>query len=179
LNLRSAFVHLAGDAISTGAAIFAGIGIVFTGWNWLDPLVSVLIGFLILWNGWGIIRETINILMEATPRGVDLNEIIRDMVDVDGVLGVHDLHVWSITQNMRSLSAHIATHDLAISATIPIRDKINEMLYHKYAIAHATLQFECIDCDPMALYCDLEQVNRKYKVKMSGIERQQNVERKM
>ncbi|MBI5031517.1 MAG: cation transporter [Chloroflexi bacterium] len=162
LNLRSVFVHLAGDAISTGAAIVAGIGIVLTHWNWLDPLVSVFIGVLILWNGWGIIRETVNILMEATPRGVDLNEIIGDMLLIDGVLGVHDLHVWSITQTMRSLSAHLAIDDISISESIPIRDKVYNMLYHKYAIAHATLQFECVDCDPMTLYCDLEQANQRY-----------------
>lgn len=163
LNLRSVFIHLAGDAISTFAAILAGIGIALTSWVWLDPLVSIFIGVLILWNGWGIIRETMDILLEGTPRGVDLNDIIGDLTSIEGVRGVHDLHVWSITQNMRSLSAHIATDDISISASIPIRDKINDVLYHKYSIAHATLQFECVDCDPMTVYCDLEQANQKYK----------------
>jgi cobalt-zinc-cadmium efflux system protein len=99
----------------------------------------------------------------GTPRGVDLNEIIRDLLGIDGIRGVHDLHVWSITQNMRSLSAHVATDDISISASIPIRDAVNQMLFHKYAIAHATLQFECVDCEAKSLYCDLEQVNRKYQ----------------
>jgi len=168
LNLRSAFTHLAGDAISTFAAILAGIGIALTGWVWLDPMVSIFIGLLILWNGWGIIRETMNILLEATPRGIDLEDILHDLLGVQGIRGVHDLHVWSITQNMRSLSAHVATDDISISASIPIRDAINELLFHKYGIAHATLQFECVDCEPKSLYCDLEQATQKYQMASSG-----------
>ncbi len=167
LNLRSAFVHLAGDAVSTFAAVLAGISIGLTGWAWLDPLVSIFIGLLILWNGWSIIRETMDILLEGTPRGVDLNDIMTDLVGIDAIRGVHDLHVWSITQNIRSLSAHIAIDDIPISASIPIRDRINDVLYHKYGIAHATLQFECVDCDPMTLYCDLEQANQKFKMTAS------------
>ena len=164
LNLRSAFVHLAGDAISTCAAILAGIGIALTGWVLLDPLVSILIGLLILWNGWGVIRETLTILLEGTPRGVDSDEIIRDLLNIDGIRGVHDLHVWCITQEMRSLSVHVATDDIPLSASIPIRNAINQMLFLKHGIAHATLQFEYIECEPNTLYCDLEHVNHQHPV---------------
>jgi len=156
LNMRSAFIHLAGDAASTFAAILAGVGIALTGWQWLDPLVSILIGALILWNAWSIIRETINILVEGTPRDVNLDKIVRDLKRVNGVNDVHDLHVWSITQSMRSLSAHIATDDIPISASAAIQREINELLFHKYGIAHATLQFECAECGSNLLYCDLE-----------------------
>lgn len=162
LNLRSAFLHLAGDAASTFAAIVAGIGIALTGWEWLDPLVSIFIGALILWNAWGIIREAVEILLESTPRDVDMSEIVRDLLRVDGVRGVHDLHVWSITQNMRSLSAHVASADIPISASATIQREINEMLFHKYGIAHATLQFECSECEPDSLYCDLEKANHRH-----------------
>jgi len=78
---------------------------------------------------------------------------------VNGVNDVHDLHVWSITQSMRSLSAHIATDDIPISASAPIKHEISELLFHKYRIAHATLQFECAGCQLDLLYCDLETVN--------------------
>ncbi|MEW5719220.1 MAG: cation diffusion facilitator family transporter [Chloroflexota bacterium] len=159
LNMRSAFVHLAGDAASTFAAILAGIGIALTGWQWLDPFVSVLIGALILWNAWSIIREAMNILLEGAPRDVDLADIVRDLKRVNGVNDVHDLHVWSITQSMRSLSAHIATDDIPISASAPIKQAIGELLFHKYRIAHATLQFECVGCESDLLYCDLETAN--------------------
>lgn len=153
LNLRSAFVHLMGDVISTVGAVIAGVIIYFTGANWLDPLVSVLIGFLILYNAWGILKETVEILLESTPSDVDLKRMVRDITQVDGVLGVHDLHVWSLTQNLRTMSAHILTEDITISAGTRIQESINELVYHRYNISHATLQLECVDCDPDSLYC--------------------------
>jgi cobalt-zinc-cadmium efflux system protein len=162
LNLRSAYLHLMGDAASTFAAILAGIGIALTGWQWLDPLVSVLIGGFIIWNAWGIIKETVEILLEGTPRDVDIDAIVHDLEHIDGVRGVHDLHVWSITQSMRSLAAHVDTDDISTSASAVIQREINSVLFHKFGIAHATLQFECSECEPALLYCDLEQVNNRH-----------------
>lgn len=153
LNLRSAFVHLMGDVISTVGAVIAGVIIYFTHANWLDPFVSVLIGFLILYNAWGILRETVDILLESTPRDVDMKRMVNDISKVDGVLGVHDLHVWSLTQNLRTMSAHILTEDISVSAGAEIQTRINELVYRRYNIAHATLQLECVDCDPNSLYC--------------------------
>ena len=115
LNLRSAYLHLMGDVLSTLGAVLAGVIIFFTDWNWLDPLVSVFIGVLILWNAWGILHESVDILLESTPPDVDMDAMLKDMSQVKGVLGVHDLHVWSITQSMRTMSAHILTDDIAIS----------------------------------------------------------------
>ena len=155
LNLRSAFVHLVGDVISTVGAVIAGVIIYFTNANWLDPFVSVLIGFLILYNAWSILRDAMDILLESTPRDVDIKTMVKDIVQVEGVLGVHDLHVWSLTQNLRTMSAHILTDDLPISAGVNIQRQINEIVFHRYNIAHATLQLECIDCLPNSLYCDL------------------------
>jgi cobalt-zinc-cadmium efflux system protein len=155
LNLRSAFVHLMGDVLSTIGAVIAGVIIYFTNANWLDPFVSVLIGFLILYNAWGILRDAIDILLEATPRDVDVQAMVKDIARVDGVLGVHDIHVWSLTQSLRTMSAHILTDDLHISAGANIQHQINDMLNHRYNIAHATLQLECVECAPDSLYCDL------------------------
>ncbi len=156
LNLRSAFVHLMSDVASTMGAVLAGVIIYFTGADWLDPLVSVLIGVLILYNAWGIVRETIDILLEATPRDVDMEAMVGDIRQVEGVLGVHDLHVWSLTQNLRTMSAHILTADVSISRGAVIQGRVNELVSNRYNIAHATLQLECVDCDPDALYCDLQ-----------------------
>ena len=153
LNLRSAFVHLMGDVISTIGAVVAGILIYFTGANWLDPLVSVLIGFLILYNAWGILRDAVDILLESTPRDVDMKKMVGEITEVEGVLGVHDLHVWSITQNLRTMSAHILTEDITVSAGTEIQNRINELVFHRYNIAHATLQLECVDCESDSLYC--------------------------
>jgi cobalt-zinc-cadmium efflux system protein len=157
LNLRSAFVHLMGDVLSTTGAVIAGVIIYFTGANWLDPLVSVLIGFLILYNAFGILRETVDILLESTPRDVDMQSMVDDILQVNGVLGVHDLHVWSLTRSLRTMSAHILTNDLPISLGAEIQRQVNEILYRRYNVAHATLQLECVGCDPDSLYCDMNE----------------------
>ncbi len=156
LNLRSTFIHLMGDVLSTLGAIIAGILIYFTRWNWLDPLVSVLIGGMILWNAWGILRETVDILLESTPRDVDMTAMVNDITRIEGVLGVHDLHVWSITSSLRTMSAHILMADVPISLGAGIQAQVNELLAHRYKIAHATLQLECVDCQPDSLFCDIE-----------------------
>ncbi len=155
LNLRSAFVHLMGDVLSTVGAVIAGVIIYFTDANWLDPFVSVLIGFLILYNAWGILRDAVDILLEATPRDVNIKKMVDDIIQVDGVLGIHDIHVWSLTQSLRTMSAHILTDDLHISAGAQIRNQVSEVIRQRYNIAHATLQLECVDCFPDSLYCDL------------------------
>ena len=155
LNLRSAYVHLMGDVLSTIGAVAAGIFIHFTGLNWLDPLVSILIGLLILWNAWGILQESVNILMEATPADVDVDAMLSDILHVEGVRGVHDLHIWSITRGLRTLSAHILTDDIPISEGTKIQAAVSETLFHNYGIAHATLQLECVGCIPANLYCDI------------------------
>ena len=162
LNLKSAYLHLAGDAVSTFGAILAGVAIRFTGWVLLDPLVSVFIGLLILRNAWGIVRESADILLEGTPRDLDVKAMVRDLQTVKGVRGVHDLHVWSITQAMRALSAHILTDDVLISTGAVIQRNINELLNHKYGIAHAALQLECAGCEPDLLFCDLETANHEH-----------------
>ena len=156
LNLRSAFLHLMGDVLSTLGAVIAGVIIAFTQWNWLDPLVSVLIGVFILYNAWGILRQTIRILLESTPENVDMDEMVNDLLKVDGVRGVHDLHVWSISENLRMLSAHIITDDLPVSAAMSIQESINEFLAHNYNIQHATLQMECEGCGNGLLYCEIK-----------------------
>jgi len=163
LNMRSAFVHLMGDVISTIGAVAAGVIIFFTHANWLDPFASILIGALILWNAWGILRETVDILLESTPRDVDMSAMVRDMLRVKGVLGIHDLHVWSITQGLRTMSAHILTDDISVSAGSEIQARLNELVAHHYNILHATLQLECVGCDPDCLYCDINGVVQRHE----------------
>ena len=155
LNLHSAFVHRMGDVLSTVGAVMAGVVIALTKMNWLDPLVSVLIGGLILWNAWGILKETVEILLESTPRDVDTNDLIVSMMKVSGVKGVHDLHVWSISQNLRALSAHILTEDVSISQGARIQREISEVICEEFNIGHATLQLESVGCEPDDLFCGM------------------------
>lgn len=162
LNLRSAFVHLMGDVFSTIGAVVAGVIIAFTSLNFLDPLVSVFIGLLILWNAWLILRETVDILLESTPRDIDMGKMVQDLMRVDGVNGVHDLHVWSISQSLRALSAHVVTEDMLNSEGAAIQRAVNELLHHHYGIAHATLQLECVGCEPDLLYCDMTEASHHH-----------------
>jgi len=161
LNLRSAFLHLMGDVLSTLGAILAGVGIYFTGLNWLDPLASMLIAGLILWNAWLIVREVVDILLESTPRDIEMSEMVRDLMQVQGVQGVHDLHVWSLSRNLRFLSAHILVEDMPLSAAGLLRDRLAELVEHRYGVHHATLQFEISGCCPDSLYCDVSRRNRR------------------
>ena len=113
---------------------------------------------MILYNAWGILRETVEILLESTPRDVNMDAMVDDIKLVEGVLGVHDLHVWSLTRDLRTMSAHILTEDIPISMGAEIQARVNELVARRYNIAHATLQLECIDCEPDALFCDLNGV---------------------
>jgi cobalt-zinc-cadmium efflux system protein len=154
LNLRSAFLHLMGDVLSTLGAVIAGVVIYFTRWNWLDPFVSVLIGGFILYNAWGILRQTIHILLENTPENVDMSNLVDGIRAIDGVLGVHDLHVWSINEEWRMLSAHIVIDDILVSEGARIQQQVRHLLAAGYDIHHATLQLECGGCPVEVLYCN-------------------------
>jgi cobalt-zinc-cadmium efflux system protein len=142
VNLRSAFIHMAGDTLSTAAVIIGGAGIYLTGRNWIDPVLSLLIAALILWTSASIVRETFNILLEGTPRGVSLTEIRSGMEAVEGVVNVHDLHVWSLGSNSSALACHVTIADIPPSESACILVKLNHMLKEQFRIGHTTIQFE-------------------------------------
>jgi cobalt-zinc-cadmium efflux system protein len=146
VNLRSAFVHMAGDTLSTAAVIAGGLGILLTGHNWIDPVLSLIIAALILWSGFGIVRETLDILLEGTPRGLSLAEIRSAMEAVEGVLNVHDLHVWSLNSNSSAMACHVTIADIPPSESACILFKINHLLRDHFHIRHTTVQFEHLDC---------------------------------
>ncbi|HUX27239.1 MAG TPA: cation diffusion facilitator family transporter [Terracidiphilus sp.] len=147
VNMRSAFIHMAGDTLSTAAVIAGGAGILLTGQNWIDPVLSLMIAGLILWSSIGIVRETLNILLEGTPRGVSLAEIRSGMEEVEGVVDVHDLHVWSLGSQSRALSCHVTIADIPPSESACILVKLNHLLKEHFHISHTTIQFEHICCE--------------------------------
>jgi len=149
VNLRSAFLHMAGDTLSTAAVIAGGAGILFTGRNWIDPVLSLLIAALILWTSIGIVRETLNILLEGTPRGVSLAEIRSGMETVEGVVNVHDLHVWSLGSHSSALACHVTIADIPPSESACILLKLNHVLHDHFRISHTTIQFEHIGCEEL------------------------------
>jgi cobalt-zinc-cadmium efflux system protein len=146
VNLRSSFLHMAGDTLSTAAVIAGGAGILFTGQNWIDPVLSLFIAAFILWSSVGIVRETVNILLEGTPRGVSLTAIRTAMEAVEGVLNVHDLHVWSLGSQSRALACHVTIADIPPSESAFILDKLNHILKDHFDICHTTVQFELAGC---------------------------------
>jgi cobalt-zinc-cadmium efflux system protein len=149
VNLRSAFLHMAGDTLSTAAVIAGGAGILLTGRNWIDPALSLLIAALILWTSFGIVRETLNILLEGTPRGVSLTEIRSGMEAVEGVVNVHDLHVWSLGSNSSALACHVTIADIPPSESACILVRLNYVLKERFHISHATIQFEHMGCEQL------------------------------
>jgi cobalt-zinc-cadmium efflux system protein len=146
VNMRSAFLHMAGDTLSTAAVIVGGAGILFTHQNWIDPVLSLIIAALILWSSIGIVRETLNILLEGTPHGVALPEIRAGMEAVEGVLNVHDLHCWSLGSQSRALACHVTIDDIPPSESLFILEKLNHVLKEHYNICHTTIQFEHTSC---------------------------------
>src|SRR3954471_19434445 len=146
VNMRSALLHMLGDTFSTAAVILGGWAILATGQNWIDPALSFAIGALILWSSFGIIRETLNILLEGTPKGVSMEGLAEAMKQVDGVHDVHDLHVWSIGSEMHALSCHIAIADIPPSASEAILRDLKERLAG-FRIHHTTIQFEHENCE--------------------------------
>jgi cobalt-zinc-cadmium efflux system protein len=147
VNLRSAFLHEIGDTLSTGAVIVGGWAIMVTGQAWIDSALSVGIGALILWSAFGIVRETLNILLEGTPRGIQLERVEAAMRKVEGVNDVHDLHVWSLGSETRALSCHISIADIPPSVSERILRDVKDCLHSQFHIDHTTIQFEHAECE--------------------------------
>jgi cobalt-zinc-cadmium efflux system protein len=147
VNIRSALLHEIGDTLSTAAVIAGGWAILITHNYWIDSVLSVAIGVLILWSGYGIVRETLNILLEGTPRGMQVEKIQSAICSVEGVNDVHDLHVWSIGSETHALSCHISIADIPPSVSERILRDVKERLHHDFRIVHTTIQFEHVVCE--------------------------------
>jgi len=147
VNIRSALLHEVGDTLSTAAVIAGGWAILLTSNYWIDSVLSLAIGVLILWSGFGIVRETLNILLEGTPRGMKLEKIELAIRTVAGVNDVHDLHVWSIGSETHALSCHISIADIPPSVSERILREVKECLLRDFRIDHTTIQFEHAICE--------------------------------
>jgi len=147
VNVRSALLHEIGDTLSTAAVIAGGWAILVTGQSWIDPALSFGIGALILWSSSGILRETLNILLEGTPRGMKLARVEAAIREIEGVNDVHDLHVWSIGSETSALSCHISIADIPPSASERILREVKACLHQDFRIDHTTIQFEHAVCE--------------------------------
>ncbi|MFC1942364.1 cation diffusion facilitator family transporter [Chloroflexota bacterium] len=155
LNVRSAFWHALGDAFASIGVIIGAIIIMFTGWFLVDPIISIFIGLVIALAAWRILKEGLRVLLEATPRHIDVNRLIEVLSHLPGVKNVHDIHIWSITPEIHAISCHVLTGDLLISQTGNIRKRIEEVLRQNFNIQHSVLQMECHECDNNDILCKL------------------------
>lgn len=143
LNTRGAFLHVIGDMLGSVGAIVAALVMLATGWYLADPILSAGIGLLILWSSWRLLRESVDVLLESTPKGIEMAELRTALAEIDDVDGVHDVHVWTVTSGLIAMSGHIEVggrrpwHDILDDLTLVLRDR--------FGIAHATLQPEASD----------------------------------
>jgi len=147
VNIRSVFLHMLGDTLSTAAVIAGGLGILFTGAMWIDPVLSMAIAAMIIWSSVTIVRETLNILLEGTPSAVSLANVRTAISGIPGVLDVHDLHVWSLGSASHALASHVCIPEMPLSECSSILDAINCALRDRFHITHTTIQFEIRGCE--------------------------------
>ncbi len=155
LNVRAAYVHMAGDALSAVAVVAAGVVVTMTGSTLADPLVSLAIAALILWSSRGVLVESVNVLLEAVPAGFDTRALDEAIREVPGVLGVHDLHVWSVSSGLVAGSCHVRVADQSARAGQGVGEAVARLMRERFHIAHPTVQVDVEDCRPGEPPCPL------------------------
>lgn len=147
LNVKSAFLHLTTDTLESAAVIATAVAISFFDFSILDLIVSVIIGIFIIKSSWDLLLESVNILTEGSPEGIDLNEVADFIKTFPGIKGVHHLHIWSLSSDFRALSAHIVVDDTQLSRTVEITNRLENQLANKFNIDHPTFQLEADACE--------------------------------
>ncbi len=154
LNIKSAWLHVVGDTLTSAGVIAAALTIRFTGWYFIDPILSIAVGAVIMVGSWPVITETLRIFLELSPIGFHAEEISKMICTMDDVRGVHDVHIWSIGHGVPAFSGHVLVDDMTISATDGIRQEIETKLA-ELGIRHTVLQMECVQCRSNGLYCEI------------------------
>ncbi len=160
INVKAAFWHVIGDTISSVGVIAAGIIIQFTGWTIADPILAIVIGFVILWGAVRIVKESVDILLESVPPHVAMEKVTAAIKRVSGVEDIHEIHIWTITSGIYALSAHLRITDQMVSRSSDILTVVNKVLASEFNITHTTLQLECESC-PTGVECNLPKKKQK------------------
>ena len=160
LNIKSAWLHVLGDTLSSIGVIISGVILYLTGWTYADPVAGFLIGIIILSGGIRVVKEATGIFLELVPKGFDVEDIAKRIAELPEVMGIHDIHIWSLTHKRVSFSAHIWVHDQKLSELEPLRKKIEDML-QELEIRHILLHFECAECENGGLYCQVHTEDEK------------------
>jgi cobalt-zinc-cadmium efflux system protein len=155
LNVRSAYIHMLGDALSAVGVVGAGVIVIVSGWAAADPVVSILIGALILWSSWDVLVEATNVLLEAAPARLDMAALEQAIRVVPGVEGLHDLHVWTVGSGIVACSCHVLVAEQTVREGQQVLRAVNSVLRDRFRVTHTTVQVEVQGCEPDALYCSL------------------------
>ncbi len=147
LNIRGAFLHIIGDAVSSVGVIIGGIIILYTGWYLIDPILSILIALGIIAGSVGLVSESVSILLESAPSHINIAAVAEEIARVDGVREAYHVHVWTITSGVYALSAHVIIDDRPVSGSRELLDAIRQRLIDRFKIMHSTIQLECERCD--------------------------------
>jgi cobalt-zinc-cadmium efflux system protein len=145
LNIRGAFLHMASDAGISAGVVIAGLAILWTGWHWIDPVVSLLISAVIVWGTWDLLRESVNLALQAVPENIEPEKVERYLEQLPGISKVHDLHIWAMSTTETALTAHLVKPDGKLDD--PLLDQIQHELHDRFGIEHMTVQLECGNAD--------------------------------
>ena len=145
LNIRGAFLHMAADAAISAGVVLAGVAILWTGANWIDPVVSLLICAVIVWGTWDLLRESVNLALQAVPKDIEPDTVERYLAQLPGIAKVHDLHIWAMSTTEAALTAHLVKPDGKLDD--PLLERIQNELQDRFGIGHMTVQLECGNCD--------------------------------
>jgi cobalt-zinc-cadmium efflux system protein len=162
LNMKSAFLHMLSDAATSLVVAILGVVWIYKPWFWLDPIFSWLIVGMILFSGWGLLKDSILILMNATPPGIDLHDIQRSLESIEGIKEIHDLHVWNPSAENIALAVHISVPDQMLSKVDDLAEKVRTILFREFKIDHPILQFESNSCDNAKLLCCVVKQDHKH-----------------
>jgi cobalt-zinc-cadmium efflux system protein len=147
LNIRGAYLHILGDALSSVGVVIGGIIILYTGWYLIDPILSVMISMVIIYGAWALVKESVNILLESAPAHINIDTIAEEIAKLKGVREAYHIHLWSITSGVYALSAHVLIDDQMVSDSRELNDRVRKLLSERFKIMHSTIQLECERCD--------------------------------
>ncbi len=154
LNIRGAYLHIVGDALSSVGVVIGGVIILYTGWYLIDPILSIMISLVIIYGSWSLVKESVNILLESVPSHINIETVAAELAKVKGVREVYHIHVWTITSGVYALSAHVLIDDQPVSGSRELLDTIRALLADRFKVLHSTIQLECERCDVTG-FCSL------------------------
>lgn len=157
INMKGAYLHMAGDAVASVGVIAAGLIIRYTGLQIADPIVSLIIAAIIARSSWGLIQETVNVLLEGAPAGIDVNALADNVLAIEGVSDLHDLHLWTIGDGMNALSCHLIVKEEDAERAGSVVQSVKRLLAERYQVGHSVIETECGGCDLVGLHCSIHE----------------------